>query len=159
MKPKTGIAEFLVAAAVCITAGYAAAQTQVIPQPFDQTRPAQQVMPQEQTQGKVTYVSGGISIDEHDAMKQAAAQYPLAIEMASPGAWQGHDPYQANARVEIRDQQGSTVLNTRADGPFLLAKLPPGKYTVRAEINGSTKQRAVDLTSGKHQHLLLEFPE
>src|SRR5207244_2968990 len=31
---------------------------------------------QEQTQGRVTYISGGVSSDEADAMKAAAANYP-----------------------------------------------------------------------------------
>ena len=40
---------------------------------------------QEHVQGSVAYISGGVSSDEADAMKAAAANYPLTLELAVAG--------------------------------------------------------------------------
>ena len=39
----------------------------------------------EHTQRSVAYVSGGIGSDEAQAMKDAAANYPLTLELAAAG--------------------------------------------------------------------------
>jgi len=38
-----------------------------------------------------------------------------------------------------------------AEGPFLLAKLPPGKYRIEADFRGEPKRQAVEIRPGKHQ--------
>ena len=49
------------------------------------------------------------------------------------------------------------MISTHAEGPFLLAKLPPGRYTISVEWNGSVKRYAVDLAGGGHQRLVVEL--
>jgi hypothetical protein len=110
----------------------------------------------EQVRGSVSYISGGISSDEADAMKAAAANYPLTLELAVAGP--ARDPYIADARVEIRDLQGNAVLNTTTEGPFLLVRLPSGTYTLDVEWNGAQKKRIVQVAADKHQHVFFEFP-
>jgi hypothetical protein len=81
-------------------------------------------LPAEQTQGTVTYVSGGIGQDEAQAFAAAARQYPLTLEFVIK-----HTPraeYTANVHITIIDAQGQRLLDTRSDSPFLLAKLPAG---------------------------------
>ena len=114
------------------------------------------VMRQEQTQGRVTYLSGGVGEDEAQVMRAAAADYPLTLELATTG--QARDPYIANARVEIRDQRGQPVLNTTTDGPFLLVRLPSGNYTLDVEWNGAQQQRNLQISADKRQHVFVEFP-
>jgi len=152
--------ETMMHSAVALLLGVASvgAAAQVM-QPFDRTAPSMsQVLPVERTQGSVSYITGGVTIDERDSLRQMERQYPLTIELASPGAWAGHDPYQAEVRVDIRDQQGARVLQTMTDGPFLLAALPPGRYTVTAEVNGRQLQRTLDIGNAP-QHVLMEFSE
>jgi len=127
-------------------------------QPFDRTAVSTSQLPVERTQGSVRYLTGGVTIDERDALKQVERQYPLTIEVASPGAWPGHDPYQAKVRVDIRDVQGASVLQTVTDGPFLLVALRPGRYTVTAEINGRQSQQTVDIGSAPRR-VLMELSE
>jgi hypothetical protein len=114
-------------------------------------------LPPERSQGSVTYVSGGIGKDESDAMKQAAARYSLAIEMASPASPRAQ--YVADVKIEIRDQRGATVLSTISDGPILLANLPPGRYTVNAARNGTSQQRNIVVGSGGPVRAMFSFPE
>ncbi|TMH20302.1 MAG: carboxypeptidase regulatory-like domain-containing protein [Betaproteobacteria bacterium] len=111
---------------------------------------------QEHVEGSVAYISGGVSSDEADAMKAAAANYPLTLELAVAGPQR--DPYIADARVEIRDLQGNAVLNTTTEGPFLLVRLPSGTYTLDVEWNGAQKKRTVQVAADKRQHIFLEFP-
>src|SRR6266496_2683160 len=99
---------------------------------------------------------GRITSDEADAMKAAAANYPLTLELAVAGPQR--DPYIADARVEIRDVQGNAVLNTTTEGPFLLVRLPSGTYTLDVEWNGAQKKRTVQVAADKRQHIFLEFP-
>jgi hypothetical protein len=115
------------------------------------------VPPQERTQGSVSYMTGGVSVDEADAMRAASAHYPLTLELAA-AAGGPRDEYISNARVDIRDSQGALVLETRTDGPFLLARLPPGSYTVDVEWNGVHKLQTVEVGQSQRKHLLVEFP-
>ena len=55
--------------------------------------------------------------------------------------------------VLIRDARGSTVLEAISDGPFLLAKLPAGRYTIRATQNGKTLDRVATVAGGKSTHV------
>src|SRR3989442_14730251 len=87
-------------------------------------------LPPEQTQGAVTYVSGGIGQQEAQAFEAAAAQYPLALEFALKHAPRAE--FTASVHVIVTDVKGQHVLDTRSDGPFLLAKLPAGRYTGNA---------------------------
>ncbi|HEX9300712.1 MAG TPA: carboxypeptidase-like regulatory domain-containing protein [Casimicrobiaceae bacterium] len=116
---------------------------------------AQSSMPDERILGDVTYVSGGAAAAEANALRDAASRYPLAIEMRSRDALPGD--YVADAQVGIRDAQGNTVFNTVVDGPILLAKLPPGVYTVVARWKGTLIQQTVDLTRPATQQVRLEF--
>jgi hypothetical protein len=49
------------------------------------------------------------------------------------------------------------MLRTFSDGPFLLAKLPDGKYTVTATENGKTETQHVTVAAGKPEHLVFAW--
>jgi hypothetical protein len=46
--------------------------------------------------------------------------------------------YLADVAVSVKDSNGRTVVEGVSDGPWLYAKLPPGKYTAAATYNGHT---------------------
>ena len=116
---------------------------------------AQGALPAERILGDVTFVSGGASAEEADAMRDAAQKYSLAIEMSPRDALPGE--YIGDAQVGIRDAQGNIVFNTVVDGPILLARLPPGIYTVVARWKGTLMHQTVDLTRPATQQVRLEF--
>jgi hypothetical protein len=55
----------------------------------------------------------------------------------------GH--YLGGATITIRDQAGKVVLEIEAEGPWVLAKLPPGTYTVNAKVGQVTRSGAVSV--------------
>ena len=119
------------------------------------------LLPPENVRGNVRYMTGGVGFDEAEAMRQVASHYPLTIELAAkpnPRDAYPRDVYLSNVRVDIRDEQGQSLIATRTDGPILLASLPPGRYTINAEIRGISQQKTVAVGSGAPQRVLFEFP-
>lgn len=105
---------------------------------------AQAGMPPMQQQGSVQYVSGGIGLDESEAMKAAEKDYPLALTFAAQRG--GKADYVANVAVAIHDAHGKSVLQVTAEGPYMLVKLPAGKYKVSATYDGKVQEREVSVT-------------
>ncbi|MDD5250336.1 MAG: carboxypeptidase-like regulatory domain-containing protein [Rhodocyclaceae bacterium] len=115
--------------------------------------PAEDALPLEHSQGLVTYRSGGIGEDEAKAMRQIARQYPLQLEfVAHEGDARG--AYVADVNVSIRDGRGKEVLQTKADGPFLLARLPAGRYVVTAQYQDSQRERRVNVPAHGAEHVV-----
>ena len=115
-------------------------------------------LPQEHAQGNISYVSGGIGADEAEMMRQEAARYPLALEMAT-AVGGPRDAYISEARVDIRDANGNLVLSTTTEGPIMLLRLPSGTYTVNIDWHGTQKRKTVAVASDRRQHVMLEFPD
>jgi hypothetical protein len=98
-------------------------------------------LPPPKAHGDVQYVTGGIGEAEYVALRQAQCKFPLALEFVRRSA--EHDSYLADVDVVVTGADGMTVLAVRSDGPYLLAKLPDGDYTVRATYFGHTLEREV----------------
>lgn len=113
---------------------------------------SQSPLPQEQMQGSVAYLSGGIGLDESDAIKKAAPNYPLELEFVRTAVPRAE--YLSDVKVTIKDHTGKTVLDTVAAGPFLLAKLPAGSFTVLAQHADVGKQRVVNIKARGHERVM-----
>lgn len=113
-------------------------------------------LPSEHVSGSVTYLSGGVGEGEADAIKQSSSRYLLELVFVAKGD-DGHDLYLAGNQVTIRDNGGRTVLATVAQGPFLLANLRPGRYTVTASYRGESRERQAVIVADKHVRLVFEW--
>lgn len=112
-------------------------------------------LPPEQTQGRITYLTGGIGHDEATAMRKEEGRFPLSLEFirrAKPA-----DEYVADVNVTIKNPKGNTELQAYAAGPYLLAKLPDGKYTVNADLNGKSRTREIVIAAHKPEHVVFEW--
>jgi hypothetical protein len=112
-------------------------------------------LPPEQTQGAVAYRTGGIGQDEARAFAAAEKQYPLSLEFAI-----SHKPraeLTADVHVTIADAHGKKLLDTQSEGPFLLAKLPAGRYTVTAQHQGKTLTKTVHVTAHAPAHMMFQW--
>lgn len=114
-------------------------------------------LPPEHTLGSVSYVSGGVGVDEAQRFEAAATQYPLVIQLfehASP-----HAVYTAQAHVKITDLDGHVLLDQESQGPFMLVRLPAGEYRVSAALNGRhLAARTVQVADGGHAKATFVFP-
>ena len=95
-------------------------------------------LPQIQTQGDVSFTSGGVGLDESHALIREQAHWPLSLRFTGPTS-----DYLADVHVRIADAKNAEVLKTDAMGPYMLVKLPPGHYTVYARYKDSEKKQGV----------------
>jgi hypothetical protein len=95
-------------------------------------------LPQIQTQGDVSFTSGGVGLDESHALIREQAHWPLSLRFTGPTS-----DYLSDVHVRIADAKNAEILKTDAMGPYMLVKLPPGRYTVYARYKDSEKKQSV----------------
>jgi hypothetical protein len=88
--------------------------------------------------GNVSFISGGVGIDSEQQIKAREKEFNLKLIFTLV---EGN--YLADVGVRISDAAGKAVIETTAEGPFFLAKLPAGTYTVAASYGGKTQTRKV----------------
>ncbi len=103
------------------------------------------VLPEAQVQNGIAYLTGGVGLDEREAMQSVQHDYNLWLSFAR----KGDAAYAADTLVAIHDVQGKLLLKVFAEGPWLMVKLAPGQYrvTARHEYGSATTQRVT--VSGK----------
>lgn len=96
----------------------------------------------------ITFLCGGIGLDEADRMKREARNYDLMLTFAARDG-----SYLADINVDVADARGQSLLKTTCGAPMLLVNLPKsGSYRVHAETGGHTLTRTVqvrDMQQGK----------
>lgn len=103
-------------------------------------------LPAEQQSQGVAYITGGVDLDQSTAIKAAMPAYPLVVEVFNSAG--GKNEYTAASNLSITSPSGQTVFTTALQGPFALLKLAPGRYDVKVDYEGQTKQRRIDVKSG-----------
>lgn len=99
---------------------------------------------QPQTQGDVTYITGGITTDERTALNAQEDKYNVKLVFAhSTGG------YLSDTAVTITSKTGDKVLNVTSDGPFLYTTLKPGSYTVQATDSNRTKKQSLTVSANQ----------
>jgi hypothetical protein len=116
---------------------------------------AASVLPATHTQGEVTYLSGGVGANEANAIKHIAKDYPLELEFVLKA--KPKDEYLADVKVQIKDAHDKTVLDATTDGPFLLAKLPAGRYMVSADRDGRVERHRIEIAAKEHRRVVFEW--
>ena len=86
---------------------------------------------------------------------ELALGYPLALTFAAQR--DGNADYVANVNVSIQDAHGKPVLQTTAEGPYMLVKLPAGRYKVSATYNGTAQEREVSVQNGATARAVFEW--
>ena len=104
-------------------------------------------LPPVEQSGDVRYVSGGVGQDESQAFLSRRAEFPLSIEIYANE--NGHEVYTADASVTVRDRSGDTVVQTQAQGPFVLVDAPPGRYSVEVTRAGKTQTKRATVRNGQ----------
>jgi len=112
---------------------------------------AEQPLIEPQTQGEVSFISGGVGSDEQKAMQAVRAKYNLCLLFSEKGTGE----YLSGVKVNIANPGGHTFLETVSDGPMLFAKLKPGRYVVTVDQAGHLVQRTAAV--GVEQKTSLSF--
>ncbi|CAB3768292.1 carboxypeptidase-like regulatory domain-containing protein [Paraburkholderia humisilvae] len=109
-------------------------------------------LPPVETQGDISFVSGGIGHDEAEALRHDESQWPLSMGFFGPTA-----DYLADVHVRIADSKGNEVMHADSRGPYMLVKLPPGSYTVYARYRTDEQHRAVNVAGNGHERVSFRF--
>lgn len=92
----------------------------------------------------VSYMTGGVGLEERAAMKKEAKNFNLWLEFAVKAG-----NYLSGVDVRIKDAAGKVVLEEKSIGPWFMASLPAGKYMVRAKVGQKAIVTAVEAPAAK----------
>ncbi|AWV01889.1 carboxypeptidase regulatory-like domain-containing protein [Burkholderia sp. JP2-270] len=88
-------------------------------------------------QNGIAYVTGGVGADEIAAFRAVAPRYNLRITLASKAG-----EYLSDVDITISSGKVS-ILDAHTAGPFLFARVPPGRYAISAHDRGVQEVRHV----------------
>jgi hypothetical protein len=91
----------------------------------------------------VSYVTGGVGLEESTTIKKMRQDYPLTMVFAETTS-DGRNQYLYGVQVEIEKGNG-LLFATETEGPYLLVRLPPGSYRVTASHNGVAKIQTISV--------------
>ena len=94
--------------------------------------------------GEISYVSGGVGKPEREQLQALEKNFNLKLVFAVADG-----KFLANVRVVVSDAQGRKLVEHVADGPFFLANLPAGEYSVAATFAGKTQTRRIEVMAGR----------
>jgi len=90
----------------------------------------------------VPYVMGGVGADERQELLAKEKEHNLKVVVAEVGG-----DFLSDVTLVIESAKKESVLSAKMEGPILLAKLPPGTYTVRATSDDKTMTKSVTVTA------------
>jgi hypothetical protein len=98
----------------------------------------------ERTSDGIEYVTGGIGVEAQERFSELAKdRFNLKLVFTL-----NEGNYIADVNVAVKDARGGTVVEEMADGPYFLAKIPRGRYTVTATYDGKTVTRTMQVGDG-----------
>jgi hypothetical protein len=77
----------------------------------------------------------------------------LKVEIAGAG---GH--YLGDVTIHLK-KDGAAILSASCDGPWILFRLPPGRYQVEAAINGRSVASSANVPASGQGRIILRFPD
>jgi len=95
--------------------------------------------------------NGGIGSDEREAVTATGTRLVFFQEGGA---------FVARVEVQIQDQNGREVLNTTSLGPWLILKLPRGRYQVQASLDPTnTRSGYIEVDAGNEEYAFMFRPE
>jgi hypothetical protein len=96
-------------------------------------------LPKTKTHAGVAYLSGGVGVDEREALQRMSKGDNVQLIFAARDG-----EYLSDVNVTITNSEGHKVLEAVSQGPWFFMKLPAGKYSVTAETMGHSLQRVIE---------------
>lgn len=104
------------------------------------TQPAM-AAPTQQQQNGISYLNGGVGVEEQNAMRAFRADYNLQLVYAT----QKTGAFRSDVQTTIADAKGNQLLSVANTGPLFYAKLPAGTYRISAAAEGKEFKRTVKI--------------
>jgi len=104
------------------------------------------------TSGQVTFASGGVGEDSLQRMEALSKDFNLKVIFALKAG-----NYVSDVAVVISDARGAKVLETVSEGPWFLAKLPPGKYQFTATYESESFTRTTTIPATGQRELIFRW--
>lgn len=98
----------------------------------------------------VETVCTGVGMSEEDKLRWKT--YPLKVVVSGKGG-----QFLGGEQVTVT-QDGRDVVSAICDGPWVLFKLAPGEYRVRATISGKSMESLARLPKSGQRSIQLQFP-
>jgi hypothetical protein len=95
-------------------------------------------------QNDVSFVSGGVGADSEQRLAGREKEFNLKLVFTLV---EGN--YVSDVRIVLKSAAGKTLIDSTADGPFFMAKLPAGTYTLALAYSGQEQQRKVTVATNK----------
>ena len=97
----------------------------------------------------IEFYNGGVGLGERGQMPQL---YPLKVVLVTDRGL-----YLNDAEIVIT-RGGEEVLRARADnGPWFVADVPPGSYSLKATLEGSSASASVKIGAGQKKVVVLSW--
>ncbi|MDM0046773.1 carboxypeptidase-like regulatory domain-containing protein [Variovorax dokdonensis] len=107
----------------------------------------------------VEFMCGGSGGEERAFMEMVSPRWAASFQFAANQGKAGERSAVAGVRLRVRDAYNDfQLMDVRADGPFLLARLRPGTYTVEATMDGLTLIQRLNVVQGGSAKALFVWP-
>ncbi len=113
---------------------------------------AQSAQSQIMTSGQVTFASDGVGEESLRRMEALSKGFNLKVIFALKTG-----NYVSDVAVAISDVRGAKVLATVSEGPWFLAKLPPGKYQFTATYESESFTRTTTIPATGQRELIFRW--
>jgi len=106
-----------------------------------------------QEQNDISFISGGISDTEQQAIEDLGRAFNLKLTFATEDG-----QYLSAIDVRIVNAEGEVLVRTVSNGPLFYAELPPGDYTVQAAgPEGTLREKTAAIAQGKQTALIFRW--
>ena len=92
--------------------------------------------------GSIEYLTGGIGSEAEERLHAFAKAHGYNMQLLFT---LNAGNYVTDVDVEVKNERGETVVRDVADGPYFLAKVPPGSYSVTATYEGESETRKISV--------------
>jgi hypothetical protein len=119
---------------------------------------AQEALPENGTNtivqqyGDIPYVTGGISDSDVQRTQELARGMNVQLVFALMNG-----DYLADVDVVVQDARGREVLRVEGADPLLFARVPPGRYVVKAEVEGKPLERRIEVGASGREVVYLHW--
>lgn len=98
------------------------------------------------------FITGGVGLDEIAQLSAVSSQYSLKLVFALKAG-----NYLADVAVAVKDAKGNKVIDTVTQGPWLLAKLSPGAYSITATFDGKPVTQSTTVKANARRELVFRW--